>query len=147
MNGQARVCWTDNLSSYISMTDLLEFRKNHHRHWGKLFNPEEIRVCPNFITTLYFRIISATGYLARSQLPRSEVYPAYLQGTGWTYFVFAGELATTWYVLLLQFVLLISLLLGIVRDAVWRGDFCRFLLWFVSESKSLNDFQAFDSCS
>ena len=53
----------------IDDTFFLEFRKNHHRHWGKLFSPEEITVCLNIITTLYFKIIkiiSAAGYLARS---------------------------------------------------------------------------------
>ena len=58
LNGQSHC-------SYTSMIFLLDFRKNHHRHWGKLFSPEEIAVCL-IITTLYFKIISAAAYLARS---------------------------------------------------------------------------------
>ena len=45
---------------------LVEFRKNHHRHWGKLFSPEEVTVCLNIVTIFYFMIISASGYLACS---------------------------------------------------------------------------------
>ena len=32
----------------------IEFRKNHHRYWGKLFSPEEVTVCLNIFITLYF---------------------------------------------------------------------------------------------
>ena len=45
---------------------LVEFRKNHHRHWGKLFSPEEVTVRLNIVTIFYFMIISASGYLACS---------------------------------------------------------------------------------
>ena len=45
---------------------ILEFCRNHHRHWGKLFSPEEIIVRLNIIATLYFKITSTAGHLARS---------------------------------------------------------------------------------
>ncbi|KAF8807238.1 hypothetical protein BYT27DRAFT_7232792 [Phlegmacium glaucopus] len=71
-----------------------EFRKNHHRYWGKLFSPEEITVTwhvPNpqeiqFALRIFKELVEPTLSSLESLLKP-----------------------------------------GIVRDAVWRNDFCRHL--------------------
>ncbi|KAF9472467.1 hypothetical protein BDN70DRAFT_886944 [Pholiota conissans] len=71
-----------------------EFRLNHHRHWGKLFTPEEI--------TVSWHVPNTQEIDFALRIFRELVEPA------------LGSLESL-------------LKPGVVRDAIWRSDFCRHL--------------------
>jgi len=59
-----------------------DFRNNHHRFWGKLYKPEDVKVGLAHIRMGSIFIIWVKDFLACSKLRGNRLCPANIQGLG-----------------------------------------------------------------
>lgn len=113
-----------------------EFRWNHHRHWGKLYAPDEIEVnvvvwrrtslissrCPGIFRTLRKLILRWRCFVKSSNRHLSTL-------TSFWHQVRNSNLVEHRIVSLTDSQ-------GLVRDATWRNEFCRYARSLHTEDQS-----------
>lgn len=140
MNGQAKACFSNPCCRSAYKNSCTEFQRNHHLHWGKVFAPDEItvRYTPFFSNSgrcLSFCIrFHGTRRIAKKFSSRSAFSESWLN-QHWTLWRACLNQACLNEAGYRSFHSWFSL--GIIRDAVWRSDFCRSVIILYSIYYSL----------